>query len=350
MSLTSKLQLIKQDVNRARSAITEMGGSVTTNGGTSQLEDDIKTIPVTLGMMREISQDGIYRVPVTPFTFRIPDNAKNMDENSIRYGFYKSAGLTSVVLDSIEEISGDYAMNYTFFQCPNLVDVDLRSLETVSGNNSMSFGFLGCESLKTLNLSGLKDVTGSNAMASCFRQCPSIEQVNMPNLETVGDYTATSAETNMSYCFYQCPSIEQVNMPKLKSVGYSAFLNAFQSCTSLLSIDVSSLEKIGKSGFANAFQLCSSIQTVSFNKLNKIDRNGLSNTFRGCASLKTMYFPSLDNDSFLGATSGSNMGQMLLGVTGCTVHLPAILNNTIRNLSFIRNGFSGTNTTILYDL
>lgn len=41
---------------------------------------------------------------------------------------------------------------------------------------------------------------------------------------------------------------------------------------------------------------------------------------------------------------------MLLGVTGCTVHSPSNLSSTIGNLDACKKGFSGTNTTVLFDL
>ena len=45
MSIATALTALNSDVVNARNKIVEMGGAVTPNGGTSQLSDDIATIP-----------------------------------------------------------------------------------------------------------------------------------------------------------------------------------------------------------------------------------------------------------------------------------------------------------------
>jgi hypothetical protein len=44
------------------------------------------------------------------------------------------------------------------------------------------------------------------------------------------------------------------------------------------------------------------------------------------------------------------MSYMLSGVTGCTVHFPLALQSTYSSDGRFTNGFSGTNTTVLFDL
>ena len=41
---------------------------------------------------------------------------------------------------------------------------------------------------------------------------------------------------------------------------------------------------------------------------------------------------------------------MLSGVTGCTVHFPSNLQSVIGSWTSVSAGFSGTNTTVLFDL
>lgn len=45
MSIASKLNLLQQDITNARNTITDKGGTVTVDGGSSQLSNDIDTIP-----------------------------------------------------------------------------------------------------------------------------------------------------------------------------------------------------------------------------------------------------------------------------------------------------------------
>ena len=106
-------------------------------------------------------------------------------------------------------------------------------------------------------------------------------------------------------------------------VSSSALNAAFQGCTGLTSVDLSSLTTVsGSKAFGYAFQ--------------------------GCTSLTSVSFPALTTSSF--GTATNQFDNMLVGVTGCTVHFPAAIQSTIGNWSSVQNGFGGTNTTVLFDL
>lgn len=348
MSLASKLQLIKQDVNRARNAVTEMGGSVTENGGTSQLAADIKTIPISVGVLREIAPDGTFQIPQSPFKFSLPEDATKLGENSLRYGFFKASNLTEIDFSSLLQITEDNAMSYGFWQCTGLNKVDLSGLAMIDSAEAMNYAFEGCIGLKTLILRALSIVRGQATMYRAFHGCSQLTEVNLPWLLYVGTYEDNSAKTEMAYCFANCSALKTLNLGRLKSLGYSSLLQTFQNCTSLETVDIHSLEKIGKSGLTSTFAGCTSLESVSFDSLNEMRQNALYQTFRGCTNLKHLYFPALTMDSF---TENNTMAQMLQALSGCTVHLPAVLDNTtFKNYNFVRNGFGGTNTQILYDL
>lgn len=348
MSLASKLQLIKQDVNRARNAVTEMGGSVTKNGGTSQLAADIKTIPISVGVLREIAPDGTFQIPQSPFKFSLSEDATKLGENSLRYGFFKASNLTETDLGSLIQITEDNAMSYGFYQCIGLTKVDLSGLAMIDSTEALNYAFEGCIRLNTLSLGALAIVRGQSAMYRAFHGCSGLTEVNLPWLIYVGTYGDNSAKTEMTFCFANCSALETLNLGRLKEIGYSSLLQTFQNCTSLETVDIHSLERIGRSGLSSTFAGCTSLESVSFNSLNEMRQNALTQTFRGCTNLKHLYFPALTMESF---TESNTMVNMLQTVTGCTVHLPAVLDNTtFKNYNFVRNGFGGTNTQILYDL
>lgn len=348
MTIASKLNLLRQDVADARNAITSMGGTVTENGGTSQLAEDIQTIPISVGVLREISEDGTFQIPQTPFSFSLPEDATKLGENSLRYGFYKASNLTETDLSSLVQITEDNAMSYGFYQCTGLTKANLSGLAMIDSAEAMNYAFEGCIRLATLNLRALAIVKGQAAMYRAFYNCSKLTEINLPWLVYVGTYEDNSPQIEMAYCFVGCSQLETLNLGRLKSLGYSSMLYGFQNCTNLESVDIHSLEKIGRSGLSNAFMGCTSLESVSFNSLNEMRQNALTQTFRGCTNLKHLYFHSLTMESF---TENNTMVQMLMGVTGCTVHLPSVLDNaTFKAYNFVRNGFSGTNTTILYDL
>jgi hypothetical protein len=70
--------------------------------------------------------------------------------------------------------------------------------------------------------------------------------------------------------------------------------------------------------------------------------------FQGCTKLKTLSFPALTSNSFGSYTNQFN--NMLSGVTGCKVHFPSNLQSVIGSWSSVTSGFTGTNTTVLFDL
>ncbi len=58
MSISDKLVLLQNDIVNARTAITTMGGTVTENGGSSQLAADIATIPIgSTSLLHSVNDD-----------------------------------------------------------------------------------------------------------------------------------------------------------------------------------------------------------------------------------------------------------------------------------------------------
>ena len=184
-----------------------------------------------------------------------------------------------------------YTMYYAFYNCTGLTSVDLSSLTIISGSQAMNGAFHGCTALTSVDLSSLTTVSGNYAMYHIFEGCTGLTSVGLSNLTTVsGSYA-------MSY--------------------------VFDNCTGLTSVDLSSLTTISGS---NAMQFA----------------------FDGCTKLKTLSFPALTSNSFDSNTSQFN--NMLKNVTGCTVHFPSNLQSVIGSWSSVTSGFSGTNTTVLFDL
>ena len=185
----------------------------------------------------------------------------------------------------------DYVLRNAFQNCTSLTSVDLSSLTTISGNSPLYSAFQGCTSLTSINLSSLTTIPGNNGMCYTFQSCTSLTSVDLSSL------TSVSGGTGMG--------------------------TTFQGCTSLTSVDLSSLT------------------TISGNK-------AMLSAFQGCVLLRTLSFPALKSNSFGSYTN--QFYNMLMGVTGCTVHFPSNLQSVIGSWSDVTSGFGGTNTTVLFDL
>jgi hypothetical protein len=174
MTIASALSALNTDIQNARTAITNKGGTVTPNGGSSQLAADIGTI-VSSGYEQLPSYD--------------------INENGIVIKKTK-------VLDGTEFL-------------------DIKKVPS----NTMKAMFSGCNLSGYLNLCNLIEIEGSG-LYQTFNQCP-IDSVNFDNLETIG-----------SMGLYQCfmySRIETINFKKLTDItAANALRNAFQNLTTYL--------------------------------------------------------------------------------------------------------------------
>ena len=229
-------------------------GPVTVEAVTSAIDNNIKSENIKTGVSilgvlgsfpdvrdgfeREITSEGVLRMPTRDFSFSLPS-----DVNDLNYA----------------------AMHSAFYYCSNLTSVDLSSLTTVSGYSSMYFTFSSCTSLTSVDLSNLTTLSGADSMTGIFSSCTSLTSIDLSNLTTVRGSSA------MSSIFYEC------------------------------------------------------------------------------TSLTTLSFPALTSTSF-GSQYTNQFNDMLKGVTGCTVHFPSNLQSVIGSWASVVAGFSGTNTTVLFDL
>ena len=177
---------------------------------------------------------------------------------------------------------------------------------------------------------------------------------------TVPTGVARYGTHSMEYAYSHCESLVEVDLSALANVGGlipgvlavdangpDAFFHAFEYCTNLTTVDLSNTVYLD--GFIYAFYGCTSLTTVKFDKVKTVCIGALNNTFKGCTSLRSLSFPALSTSTY-GGTQDMSFTDMLSGVTGCTVHFPASLQSTMSSWTSVRNGFGGTNTTVLFDL
>lgn len=197
-------------------------------------------------------------------------------------------------------------------------EVNLSDLRSIS-EGSLSMAFFRQIGVTGVDLSKLTIINGQSALSNAFYSTRLVN-VNFPELTTIkGQYALNQA-------FYGCVSLRTISFPKLTTIenAYRCFFQTFDGCSNLESVSFPLLSNIiGTTDFVNAFSRCTGLTQVSF--------------------------PSLISNNF---TSGNNIDftNMLIGVTGCTVHFPSNLQAVIGNRSDVTSGFNGTNTVILFDL
>ena len=182
---------------------------------------------------------------------------------------------------------------------------------------------------------------GEYALSYGFYNCTNLTSADLSNITTISDYGLDGVFTN-------CANLAYIDLSNVTSIGFLGLDHAFQNCTSLTSIDLNNLTVILSNGLSYAFWGCTNLASVGFNNVTQVGNSGLEYAFYGCTSLTTLSFPSLKSQFFL--NKSDQFYSMLRGVTGCTVHFPSNLESVIGAWSDVTNGFSGTNTTVLFDL
>lgn len=215
----------------------------------------------------------------------------------------------------------------------------------------------------TVDLSGLTTISGTHCIESCFEGCPNITVVDMSNVVTI------SGRNACDYAF-KGSGVTQVLVSKLTTVGSYGLYATFHTCLGLSgTIDFSKVNSIGGNGMENVLSGCSNVTGVNINNLTTLGGRGFQTAFYG-TGVSSIAFPSLTTtsggycfNSFVGNaaiaslwfyvySSGSNndFGNMLNNASNVVVHFPMNMQTTMSSWSNVASGFSGTNTTVLFDI
>ena len=169
--------------------------------------------------------------------------------------------------------------------------------------------------------------------------------IDLTGVNSIGDYALAYIYANNSNF------VGAIDLTKILEVsGDYGCCYMFEGCTNITSVDLSSLTTIsGTHGCNYMFEGCTNITSVDLSSLAMIPAdNACSRMFTKCTSLKQIYFPSLTSNSFGSFTN--QFSSLLFGIKQCTVHFPINLQSVIGGWDDVVRGFSGTSTTVLFDL
>ena len=195
--------------------------------------------------------------------------------------------------------------------------------------------------LTTLKLSPDIKIIGDYGLQYAFQGCTSLTATGLENVTSIGDH-------GLFYAFQNCSSLTATGLENVTSIGSYGLQNAFQNCSSLTATGLENVTSIGSYGLQYAFYGCSSLTATGLENVTSIGRYGLQNAFCVCSKLTEISFKKLTKEGLGNYTN--QFDNMLIGVTGCTVHFPAVLEDIMSNWSDVTSGFGGTNTTVLFDL
>lgn len=218
----------------------------------------------------------------------------------------------------------------------NVTQVNSYGLnETFYGNSGITSALF--PSLTTINSYGMNQTFIATSIAN----------VDLSNLTTIGDH-------GMYNCFSNTNVSGILDLSSLVTVdGYGLF-NCFSkndNTGTITSINISSLTTLGIGAMSGCFAGQSSLTgNIYFSSLTNLSSVALNQCFSGSLIQGlVLYFPAITSNSFI--DNNTNCFQMMLrNATNCTVHFPSNLQSIIGSWSDVTNGFSGINTTVLFDL
>lgn len=363
MSIASAITAAQGKVTNAYTAVSTKGGTLPATQNLSNLSTAINSIPTGSATLitKNITQNGTYNassdsadgyssvtvtVSGTPkYGVMIDNLLPDIDSN----GNFESLPSTPINVDLSDLVKiNDDTLKFKFCKV-QINNLDLSSLTTISGNVSgiCEQAFAYTVAMSSIDLSSLTTISGDSTCKNMFHNCSyygfasSRLALNIPELTTIsGNYTC--------HLMFNGSDIISLSLPKLTTISGNYTCHSMFSSTSISSVTLPSLTTISGSHTCDGmFSSCYNLTTVTFSALQRIGDYGLYACLDYCSRLTEVNFPSLLSN-FSGYTNVFD--NMLAGVSGCTVHFPSNLQSEIGSWDSVTNGFSGTNTTVLFDL
>lgn len=242
------------------------------------------------------------------------------------YGMYQAFYNTNI--NSSFYMNNIYLYSYALYQAfvnSNIKTATLNNIYTpYSVNNTLSYAFSG-SSIEELSM-GFRYGNVDSAYVQFQNLC-----ANCKYLDTVYCNNLISAQSSGFFNnSFADSGVKNIMLPNLSTVGSTSG---------------------GGAVFNKAFTNANRLSNFYVNRLQYIYRNGAFNNSFYNTTLSTLYFNSFTNWEASAYYNFYRCFQdMLRGVNGCTVHFPSNLEATLNSWTDVTSGFSGTNTTVLFDL
>ena len=188
-----------------------------------------------------------------------------------------------------------------------------------------------------VDLSNLTEISGELACEEMFYECY-LTSVDLSNLTTISGIYACDK-------MFLKSSISSIDLSNLTTISGEYSCGEMFVQSDLSSIDLSSLTTISGEHACSMMFGYSSISSIDLSGLTTISgKSACSQMFYNCKNLKNLSFPSLKTISNQNAFFG-----LITVCSNVTIHFPSNMQSIIQGLSGYPN-FSGTNTTLLFDL
>lgn len=211
MTIASALTALNTDIQNARTAITNKGGTVTVDGGSSQLATDIATITTLNGTTLSVTPSTFAQsfTPTSPYNaytnVSVPAVTYSIDPNIIAENIKSGVTILGVTGTLDNKTKLGLPANIIYGATPTIAtkEIDLSNLDVSGLTQVDSYGlyyeFYGANNLpQTINFSNLTTV-GNYGMANVFYNCS--YNLNTQSISIL--MPKLSSATNNSF-YYMC--------------------------------------------------------------------------------------------------------------------------------------------------
>ena len=392
MTIASALTDLNTDIQNARTAITNKGGTVTVDGGSSQLATDIGTITELKGETRSVNltnssgstytpsvgKNGITSITVTPRNQPItvtPTTSTQTITVSQRYsgnGTITVNPVTSAIDPNIQagnikqgvsilSVTGTYSGEPSSKYGLTIDDIigdtnssgvlqppEYRTINMVFDGvtDIASYGLVYAFSYKSniranVSFPDLTQISGTDGLFCTFTNV-NVTSISFPELVTI------NAQEACYRTFNSCPHLSNISLPKLTTIsGQRACYQMFGGLPELTSISLPALTTIsGNYVCYQMFYICLSLTSVSLPLLATINGdNGCQYMFYNCTALETISFPELV--SITGSSCFSYMFSQCSKLA--SIFFPKLttssFGNNVNQFSSMFNSNTGTQST-----
>lgn len=318
--ITNYAEVVVAVPNQTESKTITANGTYTPSGSSIGFNSVTVNVPQPAGSVT-YTTNGTYNITdYATVVINVPNGteAKNITAN----GTYTPSG-TNIGFSSVSvNVPDKTAFGLTAEQWGGTVDTNGRLIYT---------GGLP-------NFNGVREVT-NRALYAKFYYRTDLTTVNMSTIQSISDFGC--------YEMFEYSSITSLDLSSLTSISQSGCDDMCEYCRSLVSVNLQSLTTVGQLGLSSAFAF-TALTSMTFPSLTTLGSSAMTYCFWGTQHLTSLSFPALTSNSFGSYTN--QFSNMLLSVSGCTVHFPSNLQSVIGSWSDVVNGFGGTNTIVLFDL
>lgn len=221
MSITDKLQTLKNTKQAIKQALIDKGVEVSDSDDFASYADKITNFPadnvetsIIAGLTAEnfVGVDSNNKLVVSDTNFVC--TASNIGDNVLYYKNYNNKGIKSVSFPNLTDITGRNAMYNAFLKCENNISVEFPNLVNASATESMYGCFSENSNLNSFDFSNLTSI-GYYALRQIFYKCPKITLANFPKLISIGFGGLYMSFYNTAITSFYAPNLTTVNYQSL---------------------------------------------------------------------------------------------------------------------------------------